>query len=132
MHPRTAVCSSALLCLALAAPAFAHHSFAMFDRGKTNSLTGTVKEFDMINPHGWLQLMVADPTGKVSEWSLETGAPGQLSRQGFQQSSLQPGDKVTATIHPLRDGSNGGQLVQVVLANGKTLGGGGPGFGGRF
>ena len=114
-----------------AGSAQAHHSFSMFDRTKTASVAGTVKAFDMINPHGWLQLMVADGQGKLREWSLETGAPGQLQRAGWKDQTVVPGDKVTATIHPLKDGSNGGQLVAVVLPNGQTMRAGPDGPGGR-
>ena len=40
---------------ALAAmPASAHHSFAMFDRGRTVTLQGTVNEFQWTNPHAWI------------------------------------------------------------------------------
>ena len=119
------------LALALAPAAWAHHSFSMFDRARTASITGTVKEFEMINPHGWLQIMVTDANGKANEWSLETGGPGQLVRAGWKQQSVGPGDKVTAAIHPLRDGSNGGELISVTLPNGQTLSTGGPpAFGG--
>jgi hypothetical protein len=116
------VCAAIAVAPLAAVPASAHHSFAMFDRGKTDSVAGTVKSFELINPHGWLQLMVADPQGKEREWSLETGGPGQMARAGWQLNSLNPGDKLTAQIHPLKDGSYGGQLVSVKLANGQTLG----------
>jgi hypothetical protein len=125
------ICCAALAASAAAAPAFAHHSFAMFDRSRTVSVTGQVKTFDMINPHGWLQLLVADSQGTPREWSLETGAPGQLARAGFDQKTVSPGDKLTAQVHPLKDGSNGGQLIAVTLADGRTLQAQ-PGFGRGF
>lgn len=112
----------ALMLAALgASPALAHHSFAMFDRGRTDTLVGTVKSFDMINPHSWLSLMVADAQGHASEWALETGAIFQLERAGWTAQSVKTGDKVTAVIHPLKDGSNGGQLVSLQLPGGQTL-----------
>jgi len=117
---------AALAAFSCAAPASAHHSFAMFDRSRIVSVTGTVKEFEMINPHGWLQLMVVNSQGRANEWSLETGGPGQLVRAGWQKESVRPGDKVTVEIHPLKDGSNGGELMSVILPNGQTLGTGGP------
>jgi hypothetical protein len=108
------------LCFATAAGA--HHSFAMFDRSRTETVAGTVKEFELINPHGWLRIMVADPNGIASEWPLELGGAGQLQRFGWTHDAVHPGDKVTVRLHPLRDGSYGGQLVSVTLANGKVLG----------
>ena len=131
MKLKAAALSAAWIAAALASPAWAHHSFAMFDRDKTQSVVGTVKEFELTNPHSWLSLMVADGQGKVHEWSLEGGAPNQLARGGWSAATVKPGDKVTVSIHPLKDGSNGGQLLSVVLANGQTLqagqGPGGPG-----
>jgi hypothetical protein len=32
------------------------------------------------------------------------------------------GDKVTVSIHPLKDGSHGGQLLKVTLPNGTVMG----------
>ncbi|HEX5278775.1 MAG TPA: DUF6152 family protein, partial [Micropepsaceae bacterium] len=51
-------------------PAIAHHSFAMFDRDKTLTLTGTVKEFQWTNPHAWIYMMVSDDSGKAIEYGL--------------------------------------------------------------
>lgn len=107
--------------LALASPALAHHSYSMFDRAKTDTVTGTVKSFEMINPHGWLTVVSPDPRGRPREWAFETGGPGQMQRAGWTAGTLSPGDKVSVTIHPMRDGSLSGQLVAVVLPGGKTL-----------
>ena len=108
--------------LLYATTAVAHHSFAMFDRSQTETITGTVKEFELINPHGWLRIMVPDTHGVENEWSLELGGAGQLQRVGWNPSTFHPGDKVVVRLHPLRDGSYGGQLVSVTLPNGQVLG----------
>jgi Family of unknown function (DUF6152) len=104
-----------------ATTAVAHHSFAMFDRSRTEMITGTVKEFELINPHGWLRIMVPDAHGVQNEWSLELGGAGQLARVGWTSSVVHPGDKVVVRMHPLRDGSYGGQLISVTLPNGQVL-----------
>jgi hypothetical protein len=116
------ISSLPLLLLCLATTAGAHHSFAMFDRSKTETIAGNVKEIELINPHGWLRVMVADAGGVQSEWSLELGGAGQLGRVGWTQNAVHPGDKVTVKLHPLRDGSYGGQLISVTLPNGTVLG----------
>ena len=110
-----------LAAVLFAVPAAAHHSFAMFDQGKTIEVQGTVKEFQMINPHSWLQVMVTDPQGQTKEWSFEMRAPAGLARAGWNPKTVAPGDKVTVTAHPLRDGTEGGQFLHVVLPSGQKL-----------
>ena len=110
---------------ALSAPATAHHSFAMFDADKTVTMTGVVKEFEWSNPHVWLRLMVEDQGGAARQWAMEMGAPAQQTRVGWKPDSVKPGDKITITMHPLKDGARGGQFVSAVLPNGQTLGDGG-------
>jgi len=105
-----------------AIPAFAHHSFAMFDGDKKVTLEGTVKAFQWIYPHSWILLMVDDGSGKVEQWPIEMGSPGGLAKQGWLPKTLTPGMKVTAVIHPLKDGTHGGQYLSVMLPGGKTLG----------
>jgi hypothetical protein len=106
---------------ALAGPAFAHHSFAMFDAQKTVTLNGTVKEFEWTNPHSWIRVMVEDSGGTARQWAIEMNSPAQNAQRGWRSDTLKPGDKVTLTIHPLRDGARGGQFIGVVLAGGQTL-----------
>jgi hypothetical protein len=105
----------------LAWPAFAHHSFSMFDRDKTVALTGIVKEFEFVNPHGWIHMMAADPSGKQMEWSFEMQPISQLGPAGWKSDSLKPGDKVTVDFHPLKDGARGGQFITATLPDGKKL-----------
>ena len=106
----------------LSAPASAHHSFAMFDRDRTVTLQGVVKEFQWTNPHSWIQINVANDQGAVTEWSIESLSTGTLSRQGWRPGSFKPGDKVAVKIYPMKDGSPGGSFVGATLANGQTLG----------
>ncbi len=102
--------------------AVAHHSFAMFDLGKDLTVEAVVKEVQFTNPHVWLQIMVTDAKGVATEWSIESGAPGMMLRNGWKPSTLKPGDKVTLTMHPLKNGSPGGSLVSVKVPDGRVLG----------
>jgi hypothetical protein len=114
--------AAAALAGGAAVPAFAHHSFAMFDQTKSMTLEGTVKEFQWTNPHSWVQLMVNDPaTGKEVEWSIEGTSPNALARQGWKRTSLKAGDKASIVIHPLKDGTTGGSLVSATV-NGVPVG----------
>jgi hypothetical protein len=106
----------------LAVPALSHHSNAMFDATKTVEMSGTVKEFQWTNPHSWLIVTATDAQGKTADWLLELGSPGGLARNGWRPKTVLPGDKVTVTHHPLKDGNPGGQLLSVLLPNGKTIG----------
>src|SRR5882672_4967937 len=106
-----------------AASAWAHHSGAMFEPTKSIEFDGTVKEFQWTNPHTWLQILSADGKGNVEEWSLELGPLVGLSRAGWKPRTLKPGDKVKVVFHPMRDGSRGGRLVTVTLADGHVYDG---------
>jgi len=120
LSPAVAVLGLAVL------PASAHHSDTMFDDAKEVVLNGTVKEFQYTNPHSWIQLLVARENGGTVEWSIETGAPIVLLRAGIRPTALQPGDKVTLRAHPLKDGSTGGNLIDVKKADGTVLNPRGP------
>jgi Family of unknown function (DUF6152) len=97
-------------------PAFAHHSFAVYDRTKTLTLKGTVKTFQWTNPHSVVWVLVQpEGGGEPQEWSFETTSPGVLTRGGWTRNSLKPGDRVSVEFSPLRDGSHGGGLNSVTL-----------------
>jgi Family of unknown function (DUF6152) len=113
---------TAIAAAAFTAPAVAHHSFAMFDAEKTVTLQGTVKEFEWVNPHSWLRVMVNDEkTGKPVLWAIELSSPGRLVTMGMRSDSVKAGDAVSVTIHPMKDGARGGQFIQAVLPGGKEV-----------
>jgi hypothetical protein len=100
--------------------AVSHHSEAMFDPDKVVAVTGTVTEFQYVNPHVWLFVQVRDQ-GVETLWAFETGSVSSLMRAGIKKSSLMPGDEVTVRAHPLRDGRPGGQWLAVTKSDGTTL-----------
>jgi len=110
--------------IALAANSFsasAHHSFATFDAERQITLQGVVKEFQWTSPHAWIILAV-DTNGRSQQWAIQMNGPSGLARQGWQPKTLIPGMPVTTTIHPLRDGTNGGQFIEVTLPDGTVMG----------
>src|SRR5258708_4698375 len=104
----------------LAAPAFAHHSFAMFDQSKVIYVSGAVKELDFVNPHAWLSIVVKDK-GDAATWSFEGGSIPQLVRLGWSKDSFKAGDEVEVGFRPMKDGSRGGQLMSVKFSNGQRV-----------
>jgi hypothetical protein len=114
--------AAALICgLAAAAPASAHHSFAMFEPLRTITLNGTVENVAWANPHIWINILVDSPSGPPVRWGLEGGSPGTMTRFGWKRNSMKPGDKVVVVVRPLRDGNPAGSIRTITLASGEVL-----------
>ena len=121
MKTRSLFATAALAAIA-AVPALAHHSSAMFDMTRTISVKGTVSEWRWNNPHAWLVLLASDGAGQTTTWNIEFTSPNNLVHQGWKRTTLKPGDKVTISVHPLRDNKSGGTYTSIILPDGTTLG----------
>ena len=108
----------------LLAPTFAaaHHSFAAeFDSTKPVTLKGKVTKVELINPHGWLYVDVADESGKTTNWRIETTGPNALLRRGWRKDTVQVGFDVVIQGFLARDGSPTANGTSVTLPNGQKL-----------
>lgn len=115
-----ALAATSVFCAA--APASAHHSFAMYDQARPLVLRGVIDHVQWTNPHVVVFLRGAPATGgPPQEWVLELTSPGNLKRIGWSRTSLPIGPTVELTIAPLRDGKRGGALRKAVLPNGTVL-----------
>jgi hypothetical protein len=110
-----------LALLAPFAPADAHHGAATFETGKQITLKGTVTEWIWANPHCFLRFDATDDTGALRNWVAETQNPVSMTARGFSRSVFKAGDQVTVTIEPARNGEPVARVLNVVLANGRTL-----------
>ena len=88
--------------------AMAHHSTAMFDQENPIELVGTVKEFKFTNPHAFILLEVKGADGGAMVWTLEGTTPSSLTRDGWSNKSIKPGDELKVKVAPLRSGAPGG------------------------
>jgi hypothetical protein len=120
---RSKVCCAALLAAGVfgACPAWAHHSFTMFDMTKRLTLVGTITSFEWTNPHAYIEIDVPDEKGAVKHWSIELGSPSILMQSGWKFNSIKAGDKLTLIINPMKSGQAGGFLSIATLPDGRTL-----------
>ena len=110
------------LFLALAAAAFAHHSFASeYDGTKPVTLKGTVTKIDWKNPHVYIFMDVADASGKAVNWAFEGYPPNTLRRVGFARDLLKVGDAVSVSGWLARDGSHQFAGREITWADGKKF-----------
>ena len=107
----------------LSLPLFAHHGAAAYDMGKSITLKGTVTQWFWANPHCILQLDVTDDRGQVVQWAAETENPSSMVHYGYTKQSMKPGDQVTVTVVPVKNGKPIGRIVEVVLPDGQKLAG---------
>jgi len=96
------------------APVFAHHSFGLFDMGKSDEVDGTVIKLEWSNPHCWFFVMVAAPDGAQVSYGFEMTSVGEMTRKGWTKTVLKPGDKVKVKFHPVRDGRPAGYIIAVM------------------
>jgi hypothetical protein len=105
--------------------------FARFDAEKTITLSGTVKELRFRASSGYPNAGFAPPRAEIilnvvngeaqpATWMIES------SPLGWNSKTLTPGMAITVTLHPLRDGSNGGQFLTATLPDGSQLAAGPP------
>ena len=85
------------------------------------TITGTVVQFRMVNPHARILVEVKGETGEAVIWDSETSSPSALYRRGWRTDDLKPGDRVTVTGKPAVDGSKSMELIKVVAPGGKVL-----------
>ena len=108
--------------IVIAVPIFAHHGNAEYDEKRPLTMKGTVTEFMWASPHSKIFLNAMDPRGSVVHWSIETLSPGKLARAGWTKDAVKPGDQITVTFSPAKNGSPTGFLQKVVFLDGKQLG----------
>ena len=112
--------------LIAAVPLVAHHGNASFDTTKELTLKGKVTEWIWANPHCFLKFDAKDETGTVRNWAVEVSNPTDMTKRGWARTSFKAGDEVTVVLQPVKGGAPVGRVRRVVLANGETLGTGGP------
>jgi len=117
-----AALAAPLMLVAGVLPSQAHHSFAMFDMGKSTQVSGALKDVNWNNPHTSLVVVVPGEGGQTAEWHFEGGPPAFMLRAGIKRDDLSNriGSKVTITFHPLKDGRTGGALEGVKFDDGAS------------
>ena len=113
--------SACLVAVTGMSPAIAHHSAFAFDTERTIVVEGTVTEWFWANPHCLLKFDVTSDTGEVVQWVTETQAPANMIDAGWRKNDLKPGDEVTVTVQPARNGNPVGRIVSVEFADGRIL-----------
>ena len=111
----------------LLTPAFviAHHNAAshyLLDQKIT--VKGVVTEFRLINPHVRIYFDVKTDDGEVQKWLGEGNASSVLRRRGWTDDHLKPGDAITISGSPARDGGHKIDWESIVLEDGTELRGG--------
>ncbi len=107
--------------LLLSIPASAHHGGSAYDTSHLLTLTGTVKEFQFIQPHPLITLVTKDDQGAVTEWSVEMTAPNHLVHFGWNGKKLKPGDQITVIGAPSKNGLKVLNLRKISYTNGEPI-----------
>ena len=125
--PFAALASAVVLGLALvAARAAAHHSLASYDDDRVVEISGTLKQAKVANPHTWFWVNVpAAADAGATQWAIETAGTAFILRSigGKLRDQFAPGQKVTVSLHPARNGGRTGLLVRMRFEDGRVLDG---------
>ena len=110
-------------CVAVAVPAWAHHSFNTFyDMSRTVEIQGVIKSFRLVSPHSEMVVEVPDAGGKMVEWRItaRTGAVN-ARREGWKVEEF-IGKKVKVAGNPTRrDGGTAMAAGVVTFDDGKVV-----------
>jgi uncharacterized protein YdeI (BOF family) len=101
-------------------PALAHHSNSIYDQTREITLTGTVTEFRLTNPHIQILFDVKGDQGDVTHWSSIGDNPVNLRRKGWNRNTIKPTDQITISGYAAKDGRPLMTTNKIVL-NGKAL-----------
>jgi hypothetical protein len=105
---------------------WAHHGGGLFEPEKTITVSGTVTDFQFVNPHVLVYINTVDENGAESQWAGELTSPNRLARMSnldvkWHKDILKPGDRIIMTGHPARNGAPAMDITKIVDANGTAL-----------
>ena len=102
----------------------AHHGASVvYDLNQKVSMTGTVTDFQFVNPHVLIFFEVTGEAGTAVVWSAGLTSPNRLARSdGWSKDTLKPGDQVSITGSPARGGAPSLWVQQVTVGGDPLLG----------
>ena len=122
MRLRVAVFGVAVCLLVAGGSILAHHSFAAeYDVNKPITLKGTLTKMEWVNPHGWIYVDVTGPDGKVTNWSVEAGAPNALLRRGLRSTDFPVGSVIIVDGYRAKNGGPTANGVTVKFPDGRNF-----------
>jgi hypothetical protein len=110
----------AVMMLAATSPLLAHHSWPV-DTSKLVTVSGTVTGYDWANPHVMMGLDVKAANGAVEKWTVGGPSITRMAGNGWDKTTLKPGDVITAMGFRFSDGQKILRLEKVVMASGKEM-----------
>ena len=115
---------AAVLVLMSAAVAGGHHGDAgRYEEGLT-TVSGTVVELQLVNPHSILVVEAKDASGKVVRWRGELGSPLALRGWCWTRDVVKAGEKITIVGRRLKNGQpfmTLSEKARVIDAAGKEI-----------
>jgi len=121
MHGRLLGFAAAAL-TAVALPAAAHHSFAIYDMSQNIEFEGVVEIVKLRNPHMALTLTQTKPDGTKETINFVEGAPANMIvRMGLNPADIAAGMPIKAIGAPRRDDPNAYFLKAIILPDGRRF-----------
>jgi hypothetical protein len=104
-------------------PAWAHHSYAMFNHNQSATASGTIGAIQWMNPHVWVWVYVPKTDGGGYDlYGFQSNTVRNISRLGWHRDSLKVGDKVSIEYFPLLNGQRHiGYFIQARRSDGSTV-----------
>ena len=110
-------CVAVVVC---ASPLLAHHSWPV-DTSRAVTVSGTVTGYEWGNPHVMIGLDVKTENGTIEKWNVGGPSTTRMEANGWDKSTLKPGDVITATGFRFSDGQPILRLDKIVMAGGKEM-----------
>jgi len=107
--------AAALLAIAIASPAVAHHGWSSYDATKTIRVTAPLSHVSWSNPHGSAQVV-----WQKRSWKVVLAPVARMEARGLTRAMLVSGKPVTLIGYPRRDGT-AEMRIETIVADGKTV-----------
>ena len=120
MMRRAVVALGFVAMVAAASPLLAHHSWPV-DTSRAVTVSGTVTSYEWGNPHVMMGLDVKAENGTIEKWNVGGPSTTRMEANGWDKTTLKPGDMITATGFRFSDGQKILRLDKVLMASGKEM-----------
>lgn len=108
----------AVLIALISLPAWAHHSYALFDSSRMVTLSGTISKLQWTNPHVEIYFDRKDANGRTENWRIEMESPRLLEQHGFTRDALKVGLEIKLTGVLATDHTHAVRPFEVKLPSG--------------